>query len=145
VRPIRGGGPIRAIVHGKKREHGPNSYNFDRDIPDLVRERHKRAVYCMQSWNAIRIGRDGVLTTGVLHAANWGVQGGGSHCVQYRHRNADRPGKTLCSAPQPRHTTLRAIRYRAVFTRLGLSGPTRSGSGSGSLGRTRKPACSSSS
>ena len=29
--------------------------------------------------------------------------------------DADRPGKTWCSAPQPHHTTLRAIRYRAVL------------------------------
>ena len=29
--------------------------------------------------------------------------------------DANRPGKTWCSAPQPHHTTLRAIRYRAVL------------------------------
>ena len=49
--------PIRAKVHGKKREHGRNSYDFGLEIPDLVRERHKRAIYCVQSVRAISIAR----------------------------------------------------------------------------------------
>jgi hypothetical protein len=35
-------------MHGKKREDGRNFYNFGLEIPDLVCERHKPAVYCVQ-------------------------------------------------------------------------------------------------
>ena len=37
-------------MHGKKREHRQNSYNFGPERLDLVRIRHKQAVYCVQSF-----------------------------------------------------------------------------------------------
>jgi hypothetical protein len=52
------GRPARVKTHGKKREHGQNSCKFSLWDLDLVRRRYGMAVYCVQSWHAIRIGRD---------------------------------------------------------------------------------------
>jgi hypothetical protein len=45
------GRPARVKLHGKKREHGHNSYDFGRERGDLVRLRYGVAVYCVQSWH----------------------------------------------------------------------------------------------
>ena len=64
-------------------EHRQNSYDFARERPDLVRVRHKMAVYCVQSWVQPVNGRDAASRPAYC-TQQTGVQGGGSHCVQYK-------------------------------------------------------------
>jgi hypothetical protein len=55
--------PIRTKLHGKKRERGRDSYDFDLESMDLVRRRHKRPVYCVQSWHATELDAMKVIET----------------------------------------------------------------------------------
>jgi hypothetical protein len=48
----RAGRPARVKTHGKEREHGQNSCEFERWGLDLVRLRYGLVVYCVQSWRA---------------------------------------------------------------------------------------------
>ena len=68
--------PIGVKVHGKDRPQKVilRISGSNRAFP--IRYRHRRPVYCVQSWRATLIGRHIVAQHGVLHAANRGPNAG---------------------------------------------------------------------
>ena len=70
---LRVGRPIRVKLHGKKREHDPDSGDSSLTRGAYV---HNVAVYCVQSVRANGIGWNGGAVAAILHAINWGVNAG---------------------------------------------------------------------
>ena len=126
TRPARGrrwgGRPIRVKLHGKKREHGPDS--GDSGLPKGAYVRYpaqdgrllRAIIACNQNWPRCcphdrRIAR-----------SKLGVQGGGAHCVQYRHRMLIALVKH--SAVRPNPATQHCVQYATVqFYAAGPSDP----------------------
>jgi len=115
------GRPIATETYGKKREHGsdPGDLGWKRLIP--FRLRSELAIYCVQSWNARRNGRDIAAEAGVLHAANGGFNAGGDTACNTSvsaYLISAWPGwiRRLLQRP-PRPITLRASRYRTFSRR----------------------------
>jgi len=117
----RAGRPIATETYGKKREHGsdPGDLGWKRLIP--FRLRSELAIYCVQSWNARRNGRDIAVGAGVLHAAKEGSNAGDDTAC-----NTSVSAYLISAGPcwimgllqrLPRPITLRASRYRTFSRR----------------------------
>ena len=73
---IRVGRPSRAELYGKKRERGPNSYDFAPETLDALLRRYKATDYCVQLLRAIRLAWNVAESPGILHAINRGSNAG---------------------------------------------------------------------